>query len=72
MTQPSKISVERPTLKICGVKFANPSVNLIVPETFFQLSVSFVKLLTDLGIHDIEKRLGHYLGMEIKIYKVLT
>jgi hypothetical protein len=29
-------------------------------------SVSFVKLLTDLGIHDIEKRLGHYLGIAIK------
>jgi len=29
-------------------------------------SVSFVKLLTDLGIHDIEKRLGHYLGIANK------
>ena len=29
-------------------------------------SVHFVKLLTDLGIHDIEKRLGHYLGVASK------
>jgi len=29
-------------------------------------SVSFVKLLTDLGIHDIEKRLGYYLGIANK------
>ncbi len=55
-------------------------MNLIVPETVFRLhevakelsedekvqSVSFVKLLTDLGIHDIEKRLGHYLGIANK------
>ena len=29
-------------------------------------SVSLVKLLTNLGIHDIEKRLGHYLGIANK------
>jgi enoyl-CoA hydratase/carnithine racemase len=29
-------------------------------------SVRFVKLLTDLGIHDIERRLGHYLGIANK------
>jgi len=29
-------------------------------------SVRFVKLLTDLGIHDIERRLGYYLGIANK------
>src|SRR5437763_10917046 len=29
-------------------------------------SVSLVKFLTDLGMHDIEKRLGHYLGIANK------
>ena len=37
MTQTSTISVERPTSKICKIEFANPPVNLIVPETVFRL-----------------------------------
>ena len=37
MTQPSTITVERPTPKICKIKFANPPVNLIVPETVSRL-----------------------------------
>ena len=37
MTQLSTISVERLTPKICKIKFANPPVNLIVPETVSRL-----------------------------------
>ena len=37
MTQPSTISVERLTPTICKIKFANPPVNLIVPETVSRL-----------------------------------
>ena len=37
MTQPSTISVERLTPHICKIKFANPPVNLIVPETVSRL-----------------------------------
>ncbi len=37
MRQSSTVSVERPTPKICKIKFANPPVNLIVPETVSRL-----------------------------------
>ena len=75
MTQPSTISVERTTSKICKIEFANPPVNLIVPETVFRLHEVVKKLSEDekvqvviftSGIHDIEKRLGHYLGIANK------
>ena len=51
MTQPSTNSVERLISKICKIEFANPG-------EFGRPS--------DLGIHDIEKRLGHYLGIANK------
>jgi len=75
MTQPSTISVERPTSKICKIEFANPPVNLIVPETVFRLHEAVKELSEDekvqvviftSSIHDIEKRLGHYLGIANK------
>ena len=37
MTQPSTITVERTTPKIIKIKFANPPVNLIIPETVTRL-----------------------------------
>jgi enoyl-CoA hydratase/carnithine racemase len=37
MTQPSTISVERLTPNICKITFANPPVNLMVPETISRL-----------------------------------
>ena len=37
MTQPSTITVERITPKIIKIKFANPPVNLIIPETVTRL-----------------------------------
>jgi enoyl-CoA hydratase/carnithine racemase len=37
MTQTSTISLERLTPKICKIKFSNPPVNLIVPETVSRL-----------------------------------
>ena len=37
MTQSSTISVERLTPNICTITFANPPVNLIVPETIARL-----------------------------------
>jgi enoyl-CoA hydratase/carnithine racemase len=75
MTQPSTISVERPTSTICKIEFANPPVNLIVPETVFRLHEVVKELSEDekvqvviftSGIHDIEKGLGHYLGIANK------
>jgi enoyl-CoA hydratase/carnithine racemase len=37
MTQPSTISLERLTPKICKITFSNPPANLIVPETVSRL-----------------------------------
>jgi enoyl-CoA hydratase/carnithine racemase len=37
VTQPSTITVERITPKIIKIKFANPPVNLIIPETVTRL-----------------------------------
>jgi len=37
MTQPSTISLERLTPNICKITFANPPVNLIIPETVSRL-----------------------------------
>lgn len=37
MTQPSTINIERLTPKVCKIKFSNPPVNLIVPETVSRL-----------------------------------
>jgi enoyl-CoA hydratase/carnithine racemase len=41
-------------------------VNSLNFPGFSPRSVKFAKLLTDVGIHDIEKRLGHYLGLANK------
>ena len=37
MNQPSTISTERLTPKICKITFSNPPANLIIPETVFRL-----------------------------------
>jgi len=37
MTQPSTISVEKLTPKICKITFSNPPVNVMVPETVYRL-----------------------------------
>jgi enoyl-CoA hydratase/carnithine racemase len=46
MTQHSTISIERPTPQICKITFANPPVNLIVPETVSRL-LEMVKELSE-------------------------
>jgi len=46
MTQPSTISVERLTPNIATIIFANPPVNLMVPETIARLH-EVVKDLSD-------------------------
>ena len=45
MSQPSTISLERPTPKIATITFSNPPVNLIVGETVTRLH----ELVTELG-----------------------
>lgn len=47
MTQPSTISLERPTPKICKVIFSNPPANLIVPETVSRLHEVVVQMSED-------------------------
>ena len=64
----AKMQINRATLP--------PDADLQVAYTEFMASLSFpgfkpraaklLKFLTDLGIHDIEKRLGHYIGIASK------
>ena len=64
----AKIQINRATLP--------PDADLQVAYTEFMASLSFpgfkpraaklLKFLTDLGLHDIEKRLGHYIGIASK------
>ena len=50
MTQPSTISLERPTPRIATITFSNPPANLIVPETVIRLHEIVVDLSEDLDI----------------------
>jgi hypothetical protein len=45
MTPSSTVTLERPTPKICKITFANPPVNLIVPETVSRLHTVVKELL---------------------------
>jgi enoyl-CoA hydratase/carnithine racemase len=47
MTQPSTISLDRPTPRIATITFSNPPANLIVPETVIRLHEIVVDLSTD-------------------------
>jgi enoyl-CoA hydratase/carnithine racemase len=47
MTQPSTISLERPTPRIATITFSNPPANLIVPETVIRLHEIVVDLSED-------------------------
>jgi enoyl-CoA hydratase/carnithine racemase len=47
MTQPSTISLERPTSRIATITFSNPPANLIVPETVVRLHEIVVDLSED-------------------------
>ena len=55
MTQPSTISLERPTPKICKITFSNPPVNLIVPETVSRL-------------HDVVKELSEDEQVQVVVF----
>jgi enoyl-CoA hydratase/carnithine racemase len=47
MTQPSTISLERPTPRIATITFSNAPANLIVPETVIRLHEIVVDLSED-------------------------
>ena len=47
MTQPSTISLERLTPKICKATFPNPPTNLVVPETVSRLHEVVVEMSED-------------------------
>ena len=47
MTQPSTISLDRPTPRIATITFSNPPANLIVPETVIRLHETVVDLSED-------------------------
>jgi enoyl-CoA hydratase/carnithine racemase len=47
MTQPSTISIERPTPRIATITFSNAPANLIVPETVIRLHEIVVDLSAD-------------------------
>ena len=51
MAHPSTITVERATPKIAKIKFANPPVNLIIPETVSQLHAVVTELSQDPQVH---------------------
>ena len=51
MAHPSTITVERPTPKIGKIMFANPPVNLIVPETVSRLHTVVKELSEDPQVH---------------------
>lgn len=51
MTQSSTITVERATPKIAKIKFANPPVNLIVPETVSRLQAVVKELSEDAQVN---------------------
>ncbi len=55
MTQTSTISLERPTPKICKIVFANPPVNLIVPEAVSRL-------------HEVVKELSEDAQVQVVIF----
>ena len=55
MTQPSTVTVERPTPNICKIKFANPPVNLIIPETVSRL-------------HEVVKELSEDAHVQVVIF----
>ena len=47
MSQPSTISLERPTPRIATITLSNPPANLIVPETVIRLHEIVVDLSED-------------------------
>jgi enoyl-CoA hydratase/carnithine racemase len=55
MTQTSTISLDRPTPRICKIKFSNPPVNLIVPETVSRL-------------HEVVKELSEDAQVQVVIF----
>jgi Enoyl-CoA hydratase/carnithine racemase len=56
MSQPSTISLERPTPKIATITFSNPPVNLIVGETVTRL-------------HELVAELGDDPGIQVVVFK---
>ena len=56
MSQPSTISLERPTPKIATITFSNPPVNLIVGETVTRL-------------HELVAELGGDPGIQVVVFK---
>jgi len=58
MSQPSTISLERPTPKIATITFSNPPVNLIVGETVTRLRELVAELGDDPGIQVVVFKSG--------------
>ena len=56
MSQPSTISLERPTPKIATITFSNPPVNLIVGQTVTRL-------------HELVAELGDDPGIQVVVFK---
>ena len=56
MSQPSTISVERPTPKIATITFSNPPANLIVGETMTRL-------------HELVAEIGDDPGIQVLVFK---
>lgn len=58
MSQPSTISLERPTPKIATITFSNPPVNLIIGETVTRLHELVVELGDDPDIQVVVFKSG--------------
>src|SRR6266702_1745114 len=58
MSQPSTISLERPTPKIATITFSNPPVNLVVGQTVTRLHELVVELGDDPGIQVVVFKSG--------------
>lgn len=59
MTQPSTISIERTTPRICKITFSNPPVNLVVPETVSRL-------------HEVVKEMSEDAQVQVAIFTSST
>src|SRR5579872_938599 len=58
MSQPSTISIERPTAKIATITFSNPPANLITGETVTRLHQLVAELGDDPGIQVVVFKSG--------------